>query len=315
MTSKPLSKSSFQLGYALSGGTLRSAAHIGVIEVLHAHGIEADIVAGTSGGSLIGAMYANGLSPVWMSGIANRFPGIRLIDWSMPLLQALKILTLVPLHYLHIVKNPAHFIPFGLIKGKKFEQYVRTLLAVTPVRTPIPLVVATTDLLQNQTVIYHSRLSLPEDTNGLAQAGTWIPLDTADDQRLLASVIHASCALPGLFEPVAIGGRTLIDGGIRNYLPIDLLSVLGVKKVIAVDLHKTAIDDPIDMFPEVINRSFDIMLDQITLFRAKAYHPFIITPKIKHVNWTSFDKVLACIDAGREAALQALPAIKDYLKQ
>lgn len=305
---------SFSLGFALSGGTLRSAAHIGMLEVLHTYGIHADIVAGTSGGSLVSTLYARGLSPTFMTGMASVFPGMRLVDWSMPLCQALRMILLLPLHYLHIVKNPAHFIPLGLIKGKKFEQYVRSALAIAPTRKPIPYLVVTTDLLQNQTVIFHSRLSLPNSTNQLEQAGIWLSLERDVDPAILPTVIRASCAMPGVFEPVSIAGRTLVDGGVLNFLPVDLLYLLGAKKVIAVDLHKTEIDNPINMFPEVINRSMDIMLEQITLFRKSMYKPFVITPKINNVNWTSFDKIMACIDAGREATLKALPEIQDYLK-
>ena len=58
------------LGLALGGGGARGAAHIGVIQALHSAGVRPDVIAGTSAGSTLGAMYAATLDPDW---IENRF--------------------------------------------------------------------------------------------------------------------------------------------------------------------------------------------------------------------------------------------------
>ena len=58
------------LGLALGGGGARGAAHIGVIQALHKAGVRPDVIAGTSAGSTLGAMYAATLDPDW---IENRF--------------------------------------------------------------------------------------------------------------------------------------------------------------------------------------------------------------------------------------------------
>jgi NTE family protein len=311
-------ESSFSLGFALSGGTLRAAAHIGVLEVLQASGITADIIAGTSGGGLIAAIYAAGYQPSWMAQLAATFPGAKLVDWSVPFKQVLKWIVTLPLYYLHVIKNPKHLIPIGLIKGDKLEQYVQNILSVTPTQSPIPMLLVTTDLIQNQTVIYYSKLNLPKQIpakpfRSFQELGDWVGIGTEIEERFLPILIRASCAIPGVLEPVRIGNRTLVDGGIRDYLPVNLLYALGVKKVIAVDLHKTEIDAPIETFLDVVNRSLDILLDQVTLYRMESCKPFVLTPKIDHVKWTSFDRILACVDAGREEALKKLPEIKDYL--
>jgi NTE family protein len=309
----------YQLGFALSGGTLRSAAHIGVIEVLHANGIQADIVSGTSGGSVIAAAYASGLNPSLMSQLASTFPGVRLVDWSMPFKQVFKLLFTLPLYYLHVIKNPKYLLPLGLIKGVKLEKYFEKILHISPTRTPLPLIIVSTDLLQNQTVIFHSNLASDTRTAvaplvALQELGEWIEIGKDIDESHLPEIIRASCALPGVMEPVEILNRILVDGGIRDYLPVNLLYALGAKKVIGVDLHKTEVDRPIQTFFDVITRSLDILLDQVTMYRMESYKPFILTPKIKDVSWTSFDRILACVDAGREETLKRLPEIKDYIK-
>ena len=56
-------KDSVKIGYALGGGAARGLSHIGVLKVLHEQGISPDIIAGTSVGALIGALYAGGLEP------------------------------------------------------------------------------------------------------------------------------------------------------------------------------------------------------------------------------------------------------------
>ena len=58
--------SSSYLALALGGGGARGAAHIGAIQVLHDAGVRPDIIAGTSAGSTVGAMYAATLDPVWI---------------------------------------------------------------------------------------------------------------------------------------------------------------------------------------------------------------------------------------------------------
>lgn len=74
-----------RLGLALGGGAARGFAHVGVIQVLEAHGIRPDVVAGTSAGSLVAALYASGKGAAELERVAMAMDEATLTDWTMPL--------------------------------------------------------------------------------------------------------------------------------------------------------------------------------------------------------------------------------------
>lgn len=67
-------------GLVLSGGGARGLAHIGVLEVLEAQGFQAEVIAGTSMGAVVGALYASGKKPHEILEIARSTPRLRLLD-------------------------------------------------------------------------------------------------------------------------------------------------------------------------------------------------------------------------------------------
>lgn len=78
-----------KLGIALSGGSLRGAAHIGVLDVLYEAGIRPDMIAGASAGSVVASLFAHGIHPKNIAKIAQSFPGRRLVDWTTSIWDAL----------------------------------------------------------------------------------------------------------------------------------------------------------------------------------------------------------------------------------
>jgi NTE family protein len=303
-----------KIGLALSGGTLRGFAHIGVLEVLLDAGIEADVIAGTSVGSIVGAMYALGYSPKLMSQLVCSFPGPKLIDWSLPAWSLAKIVLLFPFYYLGVVKDLSRLLPMGLIAGDKLESYLRKLFKLTPVRKPVPLYVITTDLYTADTVIFTNDKNLKmrrtQSEQVYSQPQTVIlPIED------LPAVVRASASIPGVFKPKQIGRHVLIDGGQRNNVPVDILYNIGCQKIIAVDLHRGSIhSNSIETFVDVFNRSLDIMMEDLSALRLSKYEFFPIIPKIEGVSWTSFDKIEYCLEVGRQTARNALPALRKYLQ-
>ena len=67
------------LGIALSGGSARGFAHIGVLQALEEHGVEPQIIAGTSMGALVGVLYAAGLKPAEIKELVNKEPILKLV--------------------------------------------------------------------------------------------------------------------------------------------------------------------------------------------------------------------------------------------
>lgn len=294
------------LGLALSGGTLRGGAHIGVLEVLHEAGIRPQMIAGTSAGSVIGALYAHGLSPKTLNRIALTFPGRGLIDWTTNLFDALRFLGILPLLLAGLYSNPSRLLPTGFVRGRKMEAYLDQLFALTPQLDPLPLFVTTVDLHSAEAVIFTDTLMQRFETADRV----FLPLKDK------TACVRASCSLPGLFTPRVIDGRTLIDGAVRSYIPADILFDAGCDKVIAVDLLHTELVKPglCRTFPEILLRSLDIMTSEIIALQLRSDKLFSIRPLIENVSFSSFDKIQYVIEQGRQAARAALPALQNYLK-
>jgi NTE family protein len=98
-------KNNIKIGYALGGGAARGLSHIGVLKVLHEHGISPDIIVGTSIGAIIGALYAGGLDP---DDIEKLVLGL---DWKR-------------LVYLFDMTLPLN----GLLQGKPVVSLLRSIL-------------------------------------------------------------------------------------------------------------------------------------------------------------------------------------------
>jgi NTE family protein len=178
------------IGLALGGGGARGLAHILMLEVFDELGIKPKIIAGTSIGAVFGAAYASGFSAKLIrahveEALSQRF------GFARQLLSArsepvLKILKFLPIH--SALLNPESLL----------ERMLPSAMGRDFADLEIPLKIVATDYYaQEQAVL----------TEG--------PLRTA---------IAASIALPALFTPVTVNGRMLMDGGLTNPLPFDVLN-------------------------------------------------------------------------------------------
>jgi len=303
-----------KLGLAFSGGSLKGAAHIGVLEVLHEAGIRPDMVAGSSAGSVIAAMYAHGLTPGMLLKIAKTFPGRQLIDWTRTSRDAFRFMGMLPLFYLGWAKDWSKWLPIGFIRGRKFEQYLAQLLALTPTLPALPLFVTAVDLYSGESIIYtdHPEL-LAQQTETRYEAAGRVVLPFSNKP----ASIRSSCSMPGFFNPRELDGRMLIDGAVRQYIPVDILADAGCDKIIAIDLLETELARPgvYNTFLDVYMRSIDIMMADIVTLQLKDDNVFTLSPLLTAMSISSFDQLDYAIEVGRETARKALPALKDYIKK
>lgn len=142
------------VGLALGSGAARGLGHIGVIDALEDHGIAIDLVAGTSIGALIGALYASGVPVRQMEDVASN------LNWRS----------------LAGLLDPT--IPTsGLIDGRKVGQFIAELL---PARTfdelKIPLAVTTTDIGTGELIVIHEGDLLPAIQAAIAFPGLFAPV-------------------------------------------------------------------------------------------------------------------------------------------
>ncbi|HYM10532.1 MAG TPA: patatin-like phospholipase family protein [Bryobacterales bacterium] len=179
----------------------------------------------------------------------------------------------------------------GLATSERMDPWLRKALRRTCFEEmQTPLAVVATDLL------------------------TGAPVTFKDRGDMIAPV-RATCAYPGLFLPVEIGGRWLVDGGISVSAPVDAVREMGATHVIAVYLHTVNISGirPSNLL-QVVGQCFSILQDRMmTDWREAAQ--LVIEPNVAEFAWNDFDRAKDLVRAGRDAALDALPIIQKWFQQ
>ncbi|MGM0593984.1 MAG: patatin-like phospholipase family protein [Pseudomonadota bacterium] len=191
-----------RIGLALGGGGAKGLAHIPMLEVLDEFGIKPHRIAGSSIGAVIGALYASGMSGRAIRKMVDELTVADGEDWLDSL-------------FSEDVRRWFSFLELkfgngGLVDSSVFIEYLGRRLEVERFeQLAIPLQVVAADFWQREEVVFSS----------------------GD----LLKAIQASIAIPGLFEPVKHAGRVLVDGGMVNPVPYDLLFA-DCDWVIAVDV-------------------------------------------------------------------------------
>lgn len=134
-------------------------------------------------------------------------------------------------------------------------------------------------------------------------------------QGNLVDAIRASCAFPGLFEPVHIGTRCLADGGLVAPVPTQAARRLGAQTVIGVsvgmqDGHRGA---PTNVFQVVSRAVSAAQKHQLEVW--ERYADLVLRPDVQSLAWDDFARADEAIEAGAAAACRALPRIKKLLEQ
>ena len=233
-----------RVGLVLSGGGARGAAHIGVLKVLEEQRIPIHAIAGTSMGAVVGGLYASGLSAAeiaalidsdeWRAAFTEPAPRDRLSFRRKS--EDQNFLVKFPLG----IKSGSFRLPKALVSGQRVSQALRRVTFPVAGRTqfdqlPIPFRAVATDL----------------------ETGDAVVLSGGD----LVDAMRASLAAPGLFAPVEIDGRLLVDGGLANNLPVDVAQAMGVDVLIVVDvgfpLRKR---DTLDSVTTISNQMLSILI-------------------------------------------------------
>lgn len=221
------------IGLALSGGGAKGLAHIGVIEALRDYGVNIDCIAGTSSGSIIASLYAAGYTPNEMLRIVNANKD-KIIDIDRN----------IGFKFLGSLMNKKVSIK-GFIKGNSLEKMLRHILKQKAIEdisdVTIPLAIPVVDLNTGEIVYFwnkeeSSRTCLIEDNTKYDDEPSYYTTGE------LASIIRASCSVPGVFVPKQINDDYYVDGGVRVNTPVEVLRKMGADKIIAVtfDCNKRA---------------------------------------------------------------------------
>lgn len=175
----------------------------------------------------------------------------------------------------------------GLASNQKLEFYPKRYLSISTFEElRIPVTIAATDLITGEPVYF--------------------------DHGPLGPPLRASCAYPGLFQPVQYDGRTLVDGFVGATVPVEAVAKMGADVIVAVFLDSEALVKPTN-FTDVIGRSFTIIQRHADLaWRSKA--DVVIEPHVRDFAWDDFGKTPQLIAAGEQAMLAAMPRLRTALE-
>jgi NTE family protein len=272
----------------LSGGGARGMAHIGVLKILDELKVPVDCIAGTSMGAVVGGLYASGMSA------ADIESTMRSVDWQEAFRDApprrdlafrrkqddRNFLVRLPLGLQH-----HHFLlPKGFIQGQKLEETLRQLTLPFSNTTnfdqlPTPFRAVATDL----------------------ETGEAVLLDRGD----LSIAMRASISAPGVFAPVDLHGRPLVDGGLADNLPIDVARDMGADILIVSDVSFPLLPrDRLDSALSISNQMLAILVRRESDRQKATLRPqdILVEPELGTTAPTDFTAAGSTIAQGEAAA-------------
>lgn len=258
-----LKKKKKKIGLCLGGGGTRGFAHLGALKAFEEYGIKFDVVAGTSVGSLVGAMYCAGLS----------FNDI-----------------------------------YKLSKDLQPKEIRKSKFGFMPSKT---------DGLQKliaSTVPYEKLEDLPTKLWVVA-----VDLKTGQEYNFskgnIVEIVTGSCAVPAVFLPVKYSKYNLIDGGVMNNIPANVLRDDGCDVVITIDVNSTRGSGTKGTGTlECILASFSIMMKNNSK-QGYEFSDVVIQPNTSKYRSTKLDGANEMIEEGYNATIKLMPQILNLIKR
>lgn len=292
------------IGLALGGGGLRGTAHIGVLEVLQTLGLQIDMIAGTSAGSIVAMLHALGWLPQDMIDFVSELNVTDYADYINNILAYI----LMGLHtILDRMAWPHNWLPpapMGIIKGNRLKRLLTRLSDSKDFsQVELPLFVTATEICSGRLVCFCPPYFVP-------LLSSQRPEIVFTGECSLATAVRASTSIPGIFQPTKWQNRLLVDGGVKNNVPSDLLRWAGADLVIAVDLgFASQANSEIDTILEILLQSLDIMGQTSTEIRLEQTADIVIQPKTGGASLSEVRKIPSIIETGRRATIDAWPQI------
>lgn len=278
-----------RVGLVLGGGGARGIAHVGVLQLLEELRVPLDCVVGTSMGSIIGGLYAAGMTPDQMAETVQR------IDWPAAFTDG----------------PPRADLPF------RIKEQQRVLLTNNGVGIKHGRVQLPKGLLEGQNLLLLlTELSLPaasvHDFDQLRVPYRAVATDLATGSPVvlgsgnLATAMRASMSIPSILVPVELEGKLLVDGGVSDNVPVDVARTLCRPDVIiVVDVGAPlAPASELNSLLSITNQLTSILTvrnvrQQISTLGKK---DILITPDLKDISSIDFDRSAEAITVGYVAA-------------
>lgn len=277
-----------KIGLVLSGGGAKGFAHIGALKIIDSLDIKIDYIAGTSMGAIVGSLYAAGYSGKQLDSIFENIHIDEIVNDNIPRSaktfyerdNSEKYAVTLPFNGFHIK------LPSALSRGQNvYSLLTKLTLHVKSIQTfedlPIPFFCMATNV----------------------ETGEAVLLDTGN----LALAVRASGSIPSLFQPVRVGDKVLVDGGVVNNYPVDELRAKGMDIIIGVDVQDglatiEEMESAPDLLVQVNNfRTIDAMKQK------KKTTDIYIKPDITDYSVISFSEGKNIIESGAVAARKVIP--------
>lgn len=176
----------------------------------------------------------------------------------------------------------------GVLKGEALQSYVNKTVRNQPLeKLKIPFGAVATDLKTGQPILFR------RGNTGLA--------------------VRASSSVPGVFQPVAIGGRTYVDGGLVAPVPVRFAREMGAEFIIAVNISSATEAQATASSVDVLMQTFTIMGQRINQLELKDAD-VVITPSLGTMGSADFNGRNLAVLAGEQAAASVMTQLKAKLK-
>jgi len=284
-----------KIGLALGSGGARGLAHIGVLRALEEQKIPVDLIVGTSMGAIIGGIYSQEPNAERLEQLVKKY--VCKNDFQEGWIGFFK--EEFNRKQENLLKELSHFVrkkyltylttkKLSLEKKERLLNPLKELLKDEPIeKTKIEFATVAIDLTTGKEMIF--------------QKGSII------------DAVYASSAIQGVFPPLILNNKILVDGGPTSGIPIDVTKKLGADFVIAVNVPQIPRkENEFKNGLEVILRSdlaAQAKLNQLNL----SFADVVITPAVRSIHWANFGKVDDCIEKGYQAAIKKTEEIKDKL--
>ncbi len=282
-----------RIGLALGGGGARGLSHIGVLKVFEQQNIPIDIIAGTSIGAMVGGAFACGISSDQLERHVQEY--VNSAGFQSSTVKAMADVYSREQERLtnkiqNFLKNQFYIIQMlfkpGILSTSDFQFMIDYFIPDIQIQdTLIPFRAVATDLINGEQIVF--------------------------SQGSLRQAVLASCAVPGVIEPIREGNRLLSDGGIVSLIPVRVARDEGADLVIAVAVDRDIqTDDELKTVKDIYYRACEITsakLEKYELMDAD----IVIRPDVKNLHWASFSKAVDLVREGEKAAHEMLSSIKN----
>ena len=252
-----------RVGVALSGGSARGIAHIGVLKALIENEIPIDCISGTSAGAIVAAVYA----------------------FDVPLDALIEKAKKLSWYSISGFPN----LKLGLVPNNALEKIIEEFVGSADIsKARIPLAIVATDIESGEKVVFR--------------------------KGKVALAARASACLPGLFVPVEVDGRKLVDGGVTENLPLEPLLEMGADISIGVHVTRWHSRKKVNNILDVVSNAIDILADYQKDIPGR-FVDVVIEPDLGAYSSSDFKKADEMVDIGYRAAVRKIPEIRRLLEE